>query len=159
VSYVDKNLMSGEKVTYRTKLHWVVFFRPAIWLLVALFFFVKGSGIAEIQMFGMFVWLFVLTAIIDGIGALIKYSTSEFGLSNKRVLMKAGFIRRNSIEVLLSKVEGIQVKQSILGRVLDYGSIIVSGTGGMNDPFHKITNPMKFRRKVQEQIEATEASG
>jgi len=56
-------------------------------------------------------------------------------------------------------VEGIQVKQSILGRVLDYGSIIVSGTGGMNDPFHKITNPMKFRRKVQEQIEATEASG
>ena len=96
---------------------------------------------------------------IKDIGTFIKYSTSEFGLSNKRVLMKVGFIRRNSIEVLLSKVEGIQVNQGILGRVLDYGSIIVSGTGGMNDPFHNITNPMEFRRKVQEQIEATEASG
>lgn len=152
MSYIDNNLLSGEKVTYRTKLHWIVFLRPAIWLLVAIFFFVKGSGIGEIQMFGV---LFIIVTIIDGIGAFITYSTSEFGLSNKRVLMKVGFIRRHSIEVLLSKVEGIQVKQGILGRVLGYGSITVSGTGGMKDPFRKITSPMEFRRKVQEQIEAS----
>jgi len=54
---------------------------------------------------------------------------------------------------LLNKVEGIQVNQGILGRILGFGSITVSGTGGTKDPFHKIDAPLEFRKKVQEQIE------
>ena len=83
---------------------------------------------------------------------LVDYLTSEFGLTNKRVMVKVGFIRRNSLEVMLAKVEGIQVSQGILGRILNFGSIVVSGTGGSKDPYHKISSPFEFRKKVLEQI-------
>ena len=67
-------------------------------------------------------------------------------------MIKTGFIRRNSLETLLTKVEGIQVNQGMLGRILNYGTIIVKGTGGTSNPFHKIDAPLEFRKKVQEQI-------
>ena len=82
----------------------------------------------------------------------ITYSTSEFGVTNKRVLVKVGFIKRHSLETLLTKVEGISVDQGILGRILGYGSIVITGTGGTKEPFHKINAPFEFRKQVQEQI-------
>ncbi|PIU51164.1 hypothetical protein COS91_05900 [Candidatus Desantisbacteria bacterium CG07_land_8_20_14_0_80_39_15] len=87
-----------------------------------------------------------------GIPVFISFKTSEFGITNKRVLFKIGFIRRNSLEILLTKIEGIQVNQGILGRILNYGTIIVRGTGGTGSPFRKIEAPLEFRKKVQEQI-------
>lgn len=66
--------------------------------------------------------------------------------------MKVGFLHRDSLEILLSKVEGIRVDQSILGRVLGFGSITVIGTGGTHDPFHGISAPFEFRKRAEEQI-------
>ena len=146
MSYIEKNLMSGESVIYSAKLHWVVFLWPAIWLVIALIMFSSGGDAAAAGGGA------IVIAILTGIASFINYSTSEFGITNKRVLAKVGFIRRNSLEVLLTKVEGIQVNQGILGRMLGYGSVVVSGTGGSKDPFHKISAPLEFRRKAQEQI-------
>jgi len=155
MSYIEKNLMIGERIMYRAKLHWIVFLWPIIWFVVAVLSLTKyGNTEGGKILAGMF----ILLAIIMGIGSRIKYSTSEFGITNKRVIVKVGFIRRNSIEVLLSKVEGIQVNQGILGRILGYGSIVVSGTGGTRDPFHKISNPFEFRKEAQEQIAAVQES-
>ena len=152
MSYIEKNLMNAENILYRSKLHWVVFLWPLIWFIVAIIFFIGGGDTASIGD------LFVLIAILTGIASFINYTTSEFGITNKRVIVKVGFISRNSIEVLLNKVEGIQVKQGILGRILGYGSITVSGTGGTKDPFHKISAPLEFRKKVQEQIASIQDS-
>jgi len=148
MSYIEDNLMNGENVLYRSKLHWAIFLWPVIWFIVAIISISSGDeGVTAGS-------LFVMIAIVMGISSFINYKTSEFGVTNKRVIVKVGFIRRKSLEVLLNKVEGIQVDQGILGRMLRFGSITVSGTGGTKDPFHKIDNPLEFRRKVQEQIEA-----
>ena len=152
MSYIDNNLMTGENVIYRTRLHWIVFIWPAIWFIVAMILFSGNGGSAAVGV------LFILVALIASISSFISYITSEFGITNKRVIVKVGFIRRNSIEVLLNKVEGIQVNQGVWGRVLGFGSITVSGTGGTKDPFHKIDAPLVFRKKVQEQILATQDS-
>ncbi len=72
--------------------------------------------------------------------------------------MKVGFIRRKSLEVLLSKVEGIQVDQSILGRILGFGSVTIIGTGGTQDQFDMLKSPFEFRRKAQEQIASVQDS-
>lgn len=152
MSYIENNLMSGESVIYSAKLHWVVFLWPAIWLVIALILFSSGGDAAAAGGGA------IVIAILTGIASFITYSTSEFGITNKRVLAKVGFIRRNSLEVLLTKVEGIQVNQGILGRILGYGSIVVSGTGGSKDPFHKISAPLEFRRKAQEQIASVQDS-
>ena len=152
MSYIEKNLMNGESVVYRTNLHWVVFLWPIIWLVVAIMFFSSGGDAAAAG------GLFILIAILTGISSFINFKTSEFGITNKRVLVKVGFIRRNSLEVLLTKVEGIQVNQGILGRILGFGSITVSGTGGTKDPFHKIDAPLEFRKRAQEQIASVQDS-
>jgi len=152
MSYIEKNLMTGENILYRAKLHWVVFLWPVIWLVVAIMLFSGGGRTAAVG------GVFILIAILTGIAAFIKFPTSEFGITNKRVIVKVGWIRRNSLEVLLNKVEGIQVNQGILGRILGYGSITVSGTGGTKDPFHKISAPLEFRRRAQEQIATVQES-
>ncbi len=152
MGYIENNLMNGEEILYRGKLHWVVFLWPIIWLLVAtILFSSKGETVAAGG-------VFILIAIVTGITSFINYKTSEFGITSKRVIVKVGFIRRNSVEVLLNKVEGIQVNQGILGRILGFGSITISGTGGTKDPFHKIAAPLEFRRKTQEQIATVQDS-
>ena len=150
MSYVENNLMAGENIIYRAKLHKVVFLWPIIWLVLAILFI--SGGVDTIG------FLFIIIAIMTGINSFINYSSSEFAVSNKRVIVKVGFIRRNSIEVLLTKIEGIQVNQGILGRILGHGTIVISGTGGTKHPFHKISNPLNFRMKTQEQIAVVQES-
>jgi uncharacterized membrane protein YdbT with pleckstrin-like domain len=147
MSYIEKNLMNGENIVYRTHLHWVIFLLPIICTGVSIFLFCLGVQIA-LAAGG----LFLLTAIIIGLNSFITYKTSEFAVTNRRVIVKVGFIRRNSIEVMLNKVEGIQVDQGIIGRIFKYGSITITGTGGTKEPYHRIYAPLEFRKKVQEQI-------
>lgn len=152
MSYIENNLMNSESIIYSAKLHWIVFLWPAIWLVIALIMFSSGGDAAAAGGGA------IVIAILTGIASFINYSSSEFGITNKRVLAKMGFIRRNSLEVLLTKVEGIQVNQGVLGRILGYGTIVVRGTGGAKDPFHKISAPLEFRRKAQEQIASVQDS-
>ena len=85
-------------------------------------------------------------------GGIIRWVATEVRVSNKRVLVKTGFFSRRSIEVLLPKVESIGVDESLFGRILGYGTVIVRGTGGTFERFGKIAHPNALRRRVQEQI-------
>ena len=84
---------------------------------------------------------------------LIKYIFTEFAITSRRIIHKKGFIRRETWELLLSKVESVQVDQGIFARIIGYGAIDVSGTGGSNDPVKLIRRPLEFRMKAQEEIE------
>jgi uncharacterized membrane protein YdbT with pleckstrin-like domain len=81
---------------------------------------------------------------------IIAMITNEFALTNKRVIVKEGFISRRSLEIPISKVESVSVDQGILGRILGYGSLHIRGTGGTNEHFHNISRPLEFRRQFQE---------
>ena len=86
------------------------------------------------------------------INALIVFFTTECVLTDMRILGKKGLIRRETTEIHLSKVEGFQVKQSILGRIFNFGSVTITGTGGLKTPFQGIANPLDFRSLINEQI-------
>ncbi len=153
MSYIEKNLMVDERIIYRAKLHWIIFRWLIFWLIITSVVFATGiyAG-AETENIVIITGVLLILSFIFSIRPVITYATSEFGITNKRVVVKMGFIRRSSLEVLLNKVEGIMVDQSILGRILDYGSIRVSGTGGTIEPIPYIGNPFEFRKKVQEQV-------
>ncbi len=146
MSYIDNNIMVGEQVVYRTRLHWIIFFWPMVLFIFSLLFLFSEEGVRIIGA------VLILIATVKGLSSFVNFVTSEFGITNKRIIGKVGFIRRASIEVLLSKVEAIQIDQGLLGRMLDFGSIAISGTGGTKDPFHKISSPLKFRTMVHHQI-------
>ncbi|MEK7354733.1 MAG: PH domain-containing protein [Chloroflexota bacterium] len=143
MGYIEQNLITGEKIIYSTKLHWIVFLWPVIFLFLAFIGFVVSAGAGG---------FFLFIGVLIGLFSFASYATSEFAVTNKRVLIKVGFIRRHSLEILLTKVEGIGVDQDIPGRLLGYGTIVVTGTGGTKETFPNIMAPLEFRRRVQEQI-------
>ena len=83
----------------------------------------------------------------------IAFQNWEYGVTNKRVIIKTGVLRHKSIELLLSKVESISVNEPLLGRMLGYGTIVIVGTGGTREPFRWIDQPNEFRRRVHDQLQ------
>jgi uncharacterized membrane protein YdbT with pleckstrin-like domain len=139
--YIEKTLLPEEKILYSTKPHWMIFYPMIIWLAISLLFFIMNSSF-----FGS---LLLIISIFSFINSVINYYCSEYVITNKRIVMKVGFIRRRSLEIFLDRVEGIYVEQSILGRLLGFGTIFVGGIGGTKTPFLYIPNPIEFRNNVQ----------
>lgn len=146
MSYVEGNLLEGEHVVYRTRLHWKLFVAPVVFALIVA---VPVAWIALVGTWMVFAWIPVGLALLWFVAAVLKRQTSEFVVTNKRVLMKVGVIAVRSIELLLSKVEAIAVHQSLAGRMLDYGDIVLTGSGGTKEPFGSIQSPLAFRNAVQ----------
>ena len=99
-------------------------------------------GIITIPLFGL--------GIIIILSAVFTYISTELAVTNKRVVAKTGFIKRSTIELNLSKVESIQVHQGLFGRILNYGSLVVSGAGNPQAPIPNIADPKSFRRLATE---------
>jgi uncharacterized membrane protein YdbT with pleckstrin-like domain len=97
----------------------------------------------------------LLAAVILIGGGIIRRVSTEVAISDRRVLIKKGLFSERSVEVLLPKVESIGINQSVMGRMLGYGSVIVRGTGGTLETFDKIRQPSEFRRQVQGQLSGT----
>lgn len=163
MGYIDQNLVIGEKVLYRTRLHWIVVIAPllfgAFMSILGLTFLVGGvvdlakgrsAGFAGVGLLAL-----LLGAAIVGLGLLYRTST-EMAVTNRRLIIKTGLLTRNSIELLLAKVESVSINQGLTGRMLGYGSIVVRGSGGTAEPFSKIANPLEFRRQIQQQIEQSQ---
>lgn len=149
MGYIDKNLMNDEEVVYQARIHWFIY-APAIFLLLAgiPFTFIGAASVSGAiagggEGFFVIGISFILVALILIIRAFITRRTTELGITTKRVIAKIGLIRRNTIELNHSKVESFNVDQSILGRILDFGTIIIQGTGGGKTPIKGIDSPLK----------------
>ena len=159
MSYVDKNLMDGEQVFHRTRRHWVIYGWPILFLFVGVALFIAGRSwdYPDAPTIGnAALGLAAAVALLAAIPPWIERLTSEFAVTNKRVIIKVGWIKRRSLETLLTKVEGIEVIQGIWSRILNYGTIIITGTGGSKEPYERIAAPLELRRKVQEQLLANQ---
>ncbi|SRR5579885_1555713 len=160
MGYIEQNLIPGETVLYKTRLHWIVLVRPlAVGLVlgsIGLVFAIGGYAASgkDVSYGGMsFIGALLLLAAAISIGAgLIKKNATEVAVSNRRVLIKSGFLSRKTIEVTLAKVESVAVDESTLGRMLGYGHVIVRGTGGTTESFARIANPGELSRQVQAQL-------
>lgn len=153
MSYVDKHLLEGETVVYRARLHRIIFL-PAVAL--ALLGLIAAILIYVYLDHKIAAWItgaaFLIVAVVVAFPRFIRYATSEFAVTNKRVIVKVGLIYRKTLELVLTKVETIGVEQTVFGRLLDYGTIIITGTGGTKEPFRDIASPLRFRENVQAQL-------
>lgn len=142
-SYVEGNMLPNEQVVYQTQQHAIIFLSPALIVVagIALGIFAMPAGGLAVLGAGMLMM----------VGAWIRQWSSEFAVTNRRVIIKTGWISRRTIELNMSKVESVEVAQDIFARMLGYGTIIVNGTGGTREPFSLINDPLGFRRAVQSQ--------
>jgi uncharacterized membrane protein YdbT with pleckstrin-like domain len=149
--YIDDILQPGEKVLYSTNAHWI-FYLPAIaaWILAVVLFFLARATVTE-----SIVLLCLSASAVVAIAALywtfkawFHRWTTETDVTNLRVVHKTGFIKRRTFEMSLDKVESVDVDQSILGRILNYGNVTVRGVGEGAETITTIASPLDFRNHI-----------
>jgi uncharacterized membrane protein YdbT with pleckstrin-like domain len=140
MSYVKENLMPNERLLAEGKIHWFVFVPCGIFIILGL-----GMSNGQNAPIGK---LFTFIGLILFLKAFIFFMTTELAVTTKRVIAKFGFISRKTIELNHSKVESFNVDQSIFGRMLGFGTVVVNGTGGIKTPIPSIIDPLSFRKSA-----------
>jgi len=159
VGYVERHLLPGERVLYKTRLHWVLFVKPVLVLLAGVVLMVVLRPVQDPR------WLWMIGGVVALVGLLwslvhyVELMTSEFAVTTSRLIFKVGLISRYTTELLLSKVESIGVQQGLLGRVLNHGDLTVTGTGGAREVFRRVRDPIGFRNHVQQASLGAGSSG
>lgn len=149
--YIDDILQPGEKVLYSTNAHWI-FYLPAIfaWIGALVLFVLSRQTTTE----GIVLTCLVASAAVAlmalywTVKAWFRRWTTETDVTNLRVVHKEGFIRRRTFEMALDKVESVDVTQSILGRILDYGDVTIMGVGEGRETIATIASPLAFRNHI-----------
>ena len=132
-SYISKVLVDGEQVIYQA--------RRSMWSQSALVLL----GIVLLPAFGVGLLLLLWAWIIC--------RTTELAITNRRIVSKSGIIRRTTIELRVEKIESIKVDQGIMGRILNFGSITICGTGGDQTPIERIANPLQFQKHFMRAVD------
>jgi uncharacterized membrane protein YdbT with pleckstrin-like domain len=147
---VERHLLAGERVLYKTRLHWVLFVKSALLVLAGVILMALLRQAPDPP----WLWMLGATVALVGLGwALVHYvevMTSEFAVTTSRLIFKVGLISRYTTELLLAKVESIGVQQGLVARLLNYGDLTVTGTGGAREVFRRVRDPIGFRNHVQQ---------
>jgi len=149
MSYVDSILEPGERVVFRTTLSWTLY-APAIGLAIAAAALaVLGAGVPGLAAYAL------LMAAPVAIAAAVAFArvwfrrwTTEVAVTDRRIILKRGFIRRHTVEMNMQKVESVDVDQTQLGRLFDYGAVTIRGTGSTFESLRMIDSPLKLRTTI-----------
>ena len=138
-SYIEQNLAKDENIICKAQVSWLSQF----WYLFFGGLFILSALVGKNLFIFLLGGLFILIAFLNVV-------TTELAITNRRVIAKFGLIQRQTIELKVNKVESLSVNQGVIGRIFNFGSIVVVGTGGSNAPIPYIANPMNFRQQVNQ---------
>jgi len=149
--YIDEILQPGEKVLYSTNAHWM-FYLPALaaWIVAVILFALSRATIVE----GVILLCLASSAVVALVAlywtarAWFHQWMTETDVTDRRVVHKTGFIKRRTFEMALDKIESVDVNQSILGRILDYGDVTIMGVGEGRESIKTIASPLAFRNAI-----------
>lgn len=154
--YATATMQKDEQPVFRTTVHKAIYgLYIAQGAVVPLFALAVGFALTGPDVFhSVVLWimfgLFVLCIAATAIAAAIICRTSELLITNRRVLIKVGLFTRRTSEMFINKIESISVQQGMFGRLWDFGTVTIHGTGGSVEPFAMIARPIVFRNHVQE---------
>jgi uncharacterized membrane protein YdbT with pleckstrin-like domain len=155
MSYVARVLQPGETLLHKTKLHWFIYLPVvpflAIFLLGAVIYSGTQSQADGASQAALPLALMAVGAIgtfLTWLRAWIRRVSTELAVTDRRVIFKRGLVRRHTVEMNMDKVESVDVDQSILGRIFNYGDVTVRGTGASIEPLRMIDDPLAFRSRV-----------
>jgi uncharacterized membrane protein YdbT with pleckstrin-like domain len=154
--------MPNEQILLKSRITPFILIFPVFLLFIAILLTISSlstsngqstSSSAPASMFFCFAGPILLYSILLFLSQLVRFLTTEFAVTNRRIIAKTGFIRRNSLDLRLPKVESVEVKQGIGGRIFSYGTITVVGTGGTHQGFKGIADPVGTKKKINQIIE------
>lgn len=150
MSYIERHLMDGERVVYATGPHPIVLLKPALKCLAGL-----AAGAWVTSRWGAAQGLAALgLAALWSLPGWVRHLSSECGVTNKRVFVKGGWANLQTVEVLLINVGVVTVDQGLWGRLLGFGTVSVTGSGGLEETLRRVRAPLEFRSRIYAQIMA-----
>jgi uncharacterized membrane protein YdbT with pleckstrin-like domain len=162
MGYIEDNLTANEKILYRARIHPAVFLPTTVPFTIGVAAAIYAWSLRSQQHTAMSLPAttlffaaagFLVWSIGLGLQAFIFKLTTEFAITNRRIIAKRGLIRRHTLEILLSKVESVGVHQGILGRLLNFGAVTVTGTGGTRGTYNPIAEPLVARKRINRIVE------
>ena len=149
MAYIDNNLLSDETILFRTKKHLIIFALPVFWTLFAI---LATAYMMNDNLLHTIIWTPWLIAGVFWIYTGLQYVTSDFVVTNKRLMLNEGFFFRHSNEMRLATISQVNIEQSLLGRILNYGMVSINAFGAF-DSFATIARPYLFQKAVNEQLD------
>jgi uncharacterized membrane protein YdbT with pleckstrin-like domain len=152
--YVTRVLQPGETIAHAARLHWIIFTQAilAAALCLVLVIAALSAGGEQTSSLSLALWIaaamVALLALSTALRALVRRAMTEFAVTDHRVIYKTGLVSRHTLEMNRTKVESVDVDQSIIGRLLNYGTVIVRGTGGSLEPIRNVADPLTFRSQI-----------
>ena len=154
MNYIDSHLQADERVLDRTTMHWITLFDlPLLWVLggpcMFAYLYQTDPNAAQ-HWYGIIIGPAIMTIVAAYVLVIfaITYLTTEIAITNRRIIYKSGLISRRTLEMNVDKVESVDVNQSFLGSILDYGTILVRGVGTGLEPLNTIVAPLEFRDTI-----------
>ena len=151
--YIDEILQPGEKVLYSTNAHWI-FYLPAIvaWAVALVLLILSATVAVAIPPAVLVAWagaaIAALVAVYFTVRGWFHRLTTETDVTDRRVVHKTGFIKRRTFEIALDKIESVDVEQTILGRIFNYGDVTIMGVGEGRQTISTIASPLAFRSAI-----------
>jgi uncharacterized membrane protein YdbT with pleckstrin-like domain len=140
---VDRN--SGDKnVVYFARLHWILFCWPFILACIAMLIGIQISQLKDVSLF------LVLFALIWGLMTWVTYYFSSLTIKKNQVIFRTGMLVRKTTDIPLSKIESIDIQQSVLGSLFQYGNLVITGTGGTRHTISFLAKPLTCRRYIEQ---------
>lgn len=137
-------MTNEEGIVYQARLHWIIFVWPVIFFVIDLYLGVVYPLFAQPSMlFGVFVALW-------GLSTWVMYQYSSLTIKSNRLVIRSGFLVRQTVDIPINKIESVDIRQSILGTILGYGSIELTGTGGTREYMLNISKPLTCRRYIEQ---------
>lgn len=149
MSYLDHILEPGETIRWRGSVSWTIYTPTIVLALCGLAALIFGANDASAAYFSWFVALiFAAAALVAFVPAWFRRWTTEIAVTDRRIILKRGLIRRRTVEMNMQKVESVDVDQTLLGRLFDYGDVTIRGTGSTFERLRRIDAPLKLRTTV-----------
>lgn len=161
MGYIESTMLPDERLVHRGQVHWAIYIAPIFWTCAAIYAMTLLAGVGggsqdpaaenvkAAGAFGQFIAAIVLVAaLLSWFRAFLFKWGTEYGITDRRVILKTGLIMRKAAEIAVGKIESLRIDQTITGRIFGYGTIIVAGTGGGVDKFPFCASVMSFRKQV-----------
>jgi uncharacterized membrane protein YdbT with pleckstrin-like domain len=141
MSYVREVLQPGEEIRFRTNVHWFVYLPALVMFVVGIAFALWYTAAASQHL------MLLILAGLSAVAGVLRFGT-EIAVTDRRVIYKTGLVQRDTTEINMAKIESVDVSQSILGRVFDFGTLTIRGTGETIEALRNIASPLQFRNAI-----------
>jgi uncharacterized membrane protein YdbT with pleckstrin-like domain len=150
MSYVQRVLQPGEVVRHTAATHWIVYWPGVLFAIAAIVILIWARFLPQ----SLLVWMNWLAALLGAVALFLLirewfgWWTTEIAVTNLRVIYKTGLVKRRTKEMNMDKVESVEVDQTILGRILDYGTVTITGTGAGLEALSGVAQPIDLRNSI-----------